>query len=210
MKEFAEKLKIEISNGLPGIEVQWALASSDRMMKGFPRFARDDSKAAAVMILLYRKDGLIHTVFIQRPAYDGVHGGQISFPGGKKEASDPDLIHTAIREASEEIGVNSSEINVISTLTPLYIPVSNIIVTPVIGWTEKQPVFTRQEEEVVFIIEADIRTLINPSIIKIKPFEIRGEMIDIKYFDYKDNVIWGATAMILHELFTILRRGNFF
>jgi hypothetical protein len=49
----------------------------------------------------------------------------------------------------------------------------------------------------------------NPSTIKIKPFEIRGEMIDIKYFDYKDNVIWGATAMILHELFTIFKRAHF-
>jgi hypothetical protein len=88
--------------------------------------------------------------------------------------------------------------------------VSNIIVTPVIGWMEKQPVFIRQEEEVVFIIEADIETLLNPAIIKLKPFEIRGEIIDIKYFDYKDNVIWGATAMILHELLTILRRGDFF
>ncbi len=209
MKEFAEKLRIEISKGLPGTEVQWALASSDRMIKGFPRFPQENSKAAAVMILLYPKDNLIHTAFIQRPVYDGVHGGQISFPGGKKEDADSDLIYTAIREASEEIGVNSSQINIIATLTPLYIPVSNIIVTPVVGWMEKQPVFTRQEEEVVFIIEADIRTLMNPSIIKIKPFEIRGEMIDIKYFDYKDNMIWGATAMILHELFTVLRRGNF-
>jgi 8-oxo-dGTP pyrophosphatase MutT (NUDIX family) len=210
MKGFAEKLKIEISKGLPGTDVQWAMASSDRMVKGFPRFPGKDSKAAAVMILLYPKDDLIHTVFIQRPSYDGVHGGQISFPGGKKEPSDPDLIHTAIREASEETGVNSSEINVINTLTPLFIPVSNIIVTPVAGWMERQPVFECQEDEVVFIIEADIRTLIDPSIIKTKPLEIRGEMLDIKYFDYKNNVIWGATAMILHELFTILRRGNFF
>jgi hypothetical protein len=62
---------------------------------------------------------------------------------------------------------------------------------------------------VVFIIEADIKTLIDPSSIKIKSFQIRGDMIDIKYFDYKSNVIWGATAMILHELFIILRRGNF-
>jgi 8-oxo-dGTP pyrophosphatase MutT (NUDIX family) len=209
MKEFAEKLKKEISSGLPGTQVQWALASSDRMVKGFPREPRTDSQEAAVMILLFPVEGSIHTAFIQRPSYDGVHGGQISFPGGKKEASDPDLINTAIRETSEEIGVNSFEINVINTLTPLYIPVSNIIVTPVVGWMEKQPVFIRQEEEVVFIIEADIKTLLNPAIIKIKPFEIRGEMVDIKYFDYKDNVIWGATAMILHELFTILRRGNF-
>jgi 8-oxo-dGTP pyrophosphatase MutT (NUDIX family) len=210
MKEFAEKLKIEISNGLPGTKVQWSLASSDRMIKGFPIFPREDSIAAAVMIILYPKNDLIYTVFIQRPEYDGVHGGQISFPGGKKEISDPDLIHTAIRESSEEIGVIPSEINVISTLTPLYIPVSNIIVTPVVGWMKNEPIFTRQKEEVVFIIEADISTLINPSIMKTKPFEIRGEMIDIKYFDYKNFVIWGATAMILHELFTILRRGNFF
>jgi 8-oxo-dGTP pyrophosphatase MutT (NUDIX family) len=209
MRKFAYKLKEEILTGLPGTEIQWSLASSDRMIKGFPRFPKADSKEAAVIILLYPKDGSIHTVFIQRPVYDGVHGGQISFPGGKKESSDPDLIHTAIREASEEIGVNSNEINVIATLTPLYIPVSNIIVTPVVGWMEKQPVFSRQEEEVVFIIEADIKTLIKPSTIKVKPFEIRGEMIDIKYFDYLDNVIWGATAMILHELFVIIRRGHF-
>jgi len=210
MKEFVEKLRIEISRGLPGTQVQWALASSDRMVKGFPREPRADSYEAAVMILLYPVNGSVHTALIQRPSYDGVHGGQISFPGGKKEASDTDLIQTALRETSEEIGVNTSEINVINKLTPLYIPVSNIIVTPVVGWIESQPVFNRQEEEVAFIIEADIKKLLNPDIIKIKPFEIRGEMIDIKYFDYNDNVIWGATAMILHELFTILRRGNFF
>jgi 8-oxo-dGTP pyrophosphatase MutT (NUDIX family) len=209
MKEFAEKLKIEISKGLPGTDVQWAMASSDRMIKGFPRFPRENSKSAAVMILLYPKDDLIYTVFIQRPSYDGVHSGQISFPGGKKEASDPDLIHTAIRESSEEIGVNSSKINVINTLTPLFIPVSNIIVTPVVGWMEKQPVFKPKKDEVVFIIEADIKTLMDTSILKIKPFKIGNEIIDIKYFDYKDNVIWGATAMILHELFVIFRRGDF-
>jgi 8-oxo-dGTP pyrophosphatase MutT (NUDIX family) len=151
---------------------------------------------------------LIHTTFIQRPAYDGVHGGQISFPGGKKESSDSDLIFTSLRETSEEIGVDPSEISVIGTLTPLYIPVSNILVTPVVGWTKKQPDFIRQEKEVVFIIEADLKTLRDPSIIKIKPFEIRGEMIEIKYFAIKDHVIWGATSMILNELLTILKKGK--
>jgi 8-oxo-dGTP pyrophosphatase MutT (NUDIX family) len=209
MNRFANKLKEEISKGLPGTEVQWALASSDRMIKGFPRIPKEDSKAAAVMILLYPKQNLIHTVFIQRPEYDGVHGGQISFPGGKQEVSDPDLTYTALRETSEEIGVDPSEINVISELTPLYIPVSNIVVTPILGWLEKRPVFKRQEDEVVYIIEADLRSLIDPSAQKIKPFEIRGSLIDIKYFDYKGNVIWGATAMIFHELLTILNTGSF-
>ena len=209
MKDFAEKLRIEISNGLPGTEIQWVMASSDRLIKGFPKNPGEDSKAAAVMILLYPKNNIIHTAFIQRPEYDGVHGGQISFPGGKKEPSDPDLIFTSIRETTEEIGIISSEINVISTLTPLYIPVSNIIVTPVVGWMENQPAFISKKDEVDHIIEADIKTLIDPSVIRIKPFKIRGEMIDIKYFDYKDNIIWGATAMMLHELLTIIRRGDF-
>jgi 8-oxo-dGTP pyrophosphatase MutT (NUDIX family) len=209
MQKFAERLKTEISKGLPGTEVQWFLASSDRMIKGFPVTPQNDSKAAAIMILLYPKNAGVYTVFIQRPEYDGIHSGQISFPGGKKEDSDIDLIQTAIRETSEEIGVVSTEIKIISSLTPLYIPVSNTLVTPVVGWLEKEPVFKPQEKEVVFIIEANIRTLLDPSIIKTKPFEIRGEMIDIKYFDYQNNTIWGATAMILHELFTLMRRGNF-
>ena len=209
LKDFANRLRQEISKGLPGTEVQWALASSDRMIRDFPRTPRQDSKKAAVMILLYPVENKVHTAFIQRPEYDGVHGGQISFPGGKKERSDPDLIYTAIREASEEVGADMAGINVISTLTPLYIPVSNIVVTPVVGWMEKQPEFKRQEEEVVFIIEADLKTLLNPATIKTKPFEIRGEIIDIKYFAYKNHVIWGATAMILYELITIFRDGNF-
>jgi 8-oxo-dGTP pyrophosphatase MutT (NUDIX family) len=209
MRDFAHKLGIEMSKGLPGTQIQWAMASSDRMIKGFPRIPRNDSKAAAVMILLYAVNDLVYTAFIQRPEYDGVHGGQISFPGGKQESADPDLTHTAVREASEEVGVDPGEIKIVGRLTDLYIPVSNIVVTPVVGWLETRPDFRRQEEEVVFIIEADLKTLMDPSTIKIKPFEIRGEMIDIKYFDYKDNVIWGATAMILNELLTILKRTSF-
>jgi 8-oxo-dGTP pyrophosphatase MutT (NUDIX family) len=209
MDNFISRLKNEIFKGLPGTEVQWALASSDRMLRGFPRAPKEDTKEAAVLILLYPIDNLIYTVFIQRPEYIGVHGGQISFPGGKKEESDPDLISTALREASEEIGVIPSEVRVITSLTPLYIPVSNNIVTPVIGWMEKNPEFIRQENEVVFIIEADIKTLLDPSSIKIKPFNIRGEMVEIKYFDYKNHVIWGATAMILYELLIIFKRGDF-
>ena len=107
-------------------------------------------------------------------------------------------------------GVDPSKVNVIDTLTPLFIPVSNMIVTPVIGWINKKPLFIHQPEEVVFLIDADLKKLLDPRIVKVKPFEIRGEMIDVKYFDYEGNTIWGATAMILHELLIILRRGCFF
>lgn len=119
MKSFADKLKYEILKGLPGPDVQWQMASSDRMIRNFPRSPGKDAKVAAVLILLYPDNGSIYTVFIQRPEYDGVHGGQISFPGGKQEPSDENIIQTAIREAHEEIGADPAKISVIGTLTPL-------------------------------------------------------------------------------------------
>jgi 8-oxo-dGTP pyrophosphatase MutT (NUDIX family) len=205
---FKDSLRKEIEKGLPGTDVQWALASSDRLVRDFPRVSRKDSASAAVLILLYPESGKIHTAFIQRPEYNGVHGGQISFPGGKWEPGDENLTCTALREASEETGINPADVEIIGILTPLFIPVSNIAVTPVIGWTGKKPLFTPEKTEVVFIIEANLEPFLNYSILKKGPFEIRGEKIEIKYFDYNGHVIWGATAMILHEILTLIKRAN--
>ena len=127
------------------------------MTRDFPRTPGKDARAASVLILLYPMNDSVYTVFMQRPDYNGVHGGQISFPGGKQEPSDKDPIHTALREAQEETGADPGQIRVIGTLTPLFIPVSNTIVTPVVAWTDKKPLFTHQEEEVVFLFDADIR-----------------------------------------------------
>jgi 8-oxo-dGTP pyrophosphatase MutT (NUDIX family) len=206
MNSFPVILKNELLKPLPGTDVQWKMASSDRMIRDFPRVPGPDARVAAVLILLYPDTGSVHTVFMQRHNYDGVHGGQISFPGGKKEDSDKDIIHTAIREAEEETGIDPEGISVLGTLTPLFIPVSNMIVTPVVGWTEKMPDFKHQPEEVVFLIDAELKRFLDPSMLKINPFEIRGEKINVKYFDYEGNVIWGATAMILNELLTIIKR----
>ena len=210
MDNFSTSLKDEILKGLPGTDEQWQMASSDRFIKNFPRFPGKDARVAAVLILLYPHKGTVWTVFMQRPDYNGVHGGQISFPGGKQEAIDNDVIETAFREANEEIGVIKEKINIIGKLTPLFIPVSNMIVTPVIGWTNEKPMYNYISDEVAFLIEADLKTLLDPSIVKSKPFEIRGELVDIKYFDYKGYTIWGATAMILHELLILIIRGGFF
>jgi 8-oxo-dGTP pyrophosphatase MutT (NUDIX family) len=207
---FASSLKTEILKGLPGTDVQWQMASSDRFIKNFPRLPGKDARIAAVLILLYPNNGSICTVLMQRPDYNGVHGGQISFPGGKQEQEDSDVIQTALREAYEEIGVDPSKVNIIGILTPLFIPVSNIIVTPVAGWLNEKPLYNIKSDEVVFLFEADLKKILDPSLVKSKPFEIRGEKVEIKYYDYNGNSIWGATAMILHELLIIIRRGGFF
>ncbi len=205
---FKEILKIEISKGLPGTEVQWAMASSDRLVKDFPRVPRSDSAVAAVLILLYPENRNVHTIFIQRPEYNGVHGGQISFPGGKREPGDIDLTATALREAAEETGIIPGKVVILGILTPLFIPVSNIVVTPVVGWTENKPDLIPEKNEVVFIIEADLGSFLDHTIIRTRPFDIRGEKINIRYFDYNGHVIWGATSMIFNELLTIIKRAD--
>jgi 8-oxo-dGTP pyrophosphatase MutT (NUDIX family) len=210
MNSAAERLKAEIIKGLPGTEVQWEMASLDRVFLSFPRIPRNDTGKAAVLILLYQFKGLVRTVFIQRPKYNGVHSGQISFPGGRAEPADKGLIETALREAKEEVGIDPSRISVLGTLTPLFIPVSNMLVTPVLGWTDVRPEFRIRKEEVVFLIEGELYKFLNPAIVKTKPFEVRGEMRDLKYFDYKGYVIWGATAMMLNELLIIFKRSGIF
>jgi 8-oxo-dGTP pyrophosphatase MutT (NUDIX family) len=210
MNRFADNLKQEIQKGLPGTEVQWEMASSDRMIRNFPRTPGKDARVAAVLILLYPHKGSVYTVFMQRHDYNGVHGGQISFPGGKQEPLDENIIQTAVREAEEETGIDPGEISITGTLTPLFIPVSNMIVTPVVAWSNKKPLFSHQTEEVLFLFEADIRKFYDPAIVKVKPLKIGSESINVKYFDYEGNMIWGATAMILHELLIILKRGGFF
>ena len=180
MERFPELLKNEIAKGLPGTEVQWQMASSDRMVRNFPRTPGKDARAASVLILLYPYKGSVYTVFMQRPDYNGVHGGQISFPGGKQEPSDENAIQTAIREAEEETGVNPEEITILGTLTPLFIPVSNTLVTPVVAWINEKPVFSHQAEEVVFLFDADIRRFYDPDIIKTKPVKIGSEIIRCK------------------------------
>lgn len=186
------------------------MSSYDRMRMNFPGKPGNDTKEASVLILLYPHKKSVFTVFMQRPEYKGVHSGQISFPGGKKELSDEDPIQTALREAKEETGVNPGLLKILGTLTPLFIPVSNTVVTPVVAWMGKKPLLRRQEEEVVFLFDADIRRFYDPSIVKYKPLKIRSETLTVKYFDYEGNMIWGATAMIFSELLAIIGRGGFF
>ncbi len=186
------------------------MASSDRMIKNFPRSRRGDSKLAAVLILLYPVDDTIYTLFIRRPEYNGVHSGQISFPGGKKEKGDSNITDTALRETCEEIGICDEELIILGTLTPLFIPVSNIEVTPVVASCIKRPYIKPDREEVVFVIEARLSDFLKDNIVKERPMAVRGETLDVKYYDYKGHIIWGATAMILHELLVVMKREGIY
>lgn len=205
---FTRDLQAALGKPLPGTDIQWEMASSDRMIKNFPRKKRSDSKLAAVLILLYPVNNKIFTLFIQRPVYDGVHSGQISFPGGKMEEEDRGLTDTAIREACEEVGLCRDKLDILGSLTPLFIPVSNIEVSPIIAFCKIHPSFTPDDQEVVDLIEVPLAGFFKPGIVQEKPMIVRDEQLDMKYYNYNGKVIWGATAMILHELLVIIENYN--
>ncbi|MCA1757824.1 MAG: CoA pyrophosphatase [Bacteroidales bacterium] len=184
------------------------MASSDRRIKAFPRSGGPESRQGAVMILLYPHMGTLFTLFMQRPVYQGVHSGQISFPGGKREGADINLTETALRETEEETGISRNDIEILGSLTPLHIPVSNITVTPVVGYIPYRPVFTPQKSEVVCLIEAEMEFFAGATGVKETEMEIMETPVMVRYHDFNGHVIWGATAMILHELIVVMERAS--
>jgi len=203
---FIKSLESALGKDLPGTDVQWEMASSERRIENYPRHKKKGSQLAAVLMLLYPYMDDIYTVFIQRPLYEGVHSGQISFPGGKMEEGDRSLVETASREACEEISLCDNELLILGMLTPLYIPVSDIEASPVVAFCNYKPDLAPDKNEVVSIIEARLKDFLDPGIIKEKLMKIRDEEIMVKYFDHNGLVIWGATAMMLYELLVILER----
>ncbi|MFT6148189.1 MAG: 8-oxo-dGTP pyrophosphatase MutT (NUDIX family), partial [Saprospiraceae bacterium] len=130
------------SNDLPGRVAQHDMAHGARKtwLNHYKR--PENAKVAATLTLLYPKQNQWHVALMERVSHaKDKHGGQVSFPGGKAEKSDVDLKYTALREAEEELGIPKSEVNILGQMTELYIPVSNFLVYPFIGFTKKAPDF---------------------------------------------------------------------
>jgi len=159
-----------------------------------------------VLILLYPYENKPNVVFMKRVTDNTPHSGQISFPGGRFESADKSLQITALRETEEELGISASEIEIIGHLTPLEIQVSNVEVRPFVGVAYKKPRFKPNPEEVDYLIEVNLKDLLDPGIIEKKVEFIREIEIEIPYYNIRDNHVWGATAMILSEFLDIL--GN--
>lgn len=158
-----------------------------------------DHKKAAVLMLFYPdNNNNTRMVLILRNKYNGVHSNQISFPGGKMEKEDENLELTALRETYEEIGVKSSSINVVNKLSSVYIPPSNFKVQPFVGFSENNLVFKADKKEVSAIITPLFEELINSKIVKSKVL-VNGTTQLVPSYLIDNQVLWGATAMMVYE-----------
>jgi 8-oxo-dGTP pyrophosphatase MutT (NUDIX family) len=203
-----KSIENEISNPLPGRVVQLKMSSIQRLREMIDQSQINSGIKSSVLILLYPSGAdEISMVLIQRPSYEGVHGGQISLPGGRSEEKDLDLKETALREAHEEIGIDPGKVTTIGVLSDLYIPPSNYLVLPFLGYTMERPQFKPDAQEVAGIIEIKLKDLLNEDNIKHKEIYVRpGLTVYGPCFEIDNHTIWGATAMILNEFKEILKR----
>jgi len=203
---FIEKLSKNIRGPLPGEETHLPLeAFSAKYLDLKPN---KQTRKSAVLILLYPSANEIYFPLIVRSLYDGFHSGEVGFPGGRYELTDEDLIQTALREANEEIGLNTGDVKILGTLTEIFIGPSNFFVLPVVGYLPYRPEFLPDDREVKDVLEVRLDYFLQPNSISSSVINIPGDIVRTPHYTLQDHKIWGATAKMINELLAVLSRDS--
>lgn len=161
---------------------------------------------AAVLIPIVMHGAEPTLLMTQRTAHLNDHGGQISFPGGRMEATDASSVETALRETEEEIGLDRSHVEVIGTL-PDYATITGYLVTPVVALVHPPFELKADPFEVAEIFEVPLRFLMDGMNHQRRTIDFPKELGRRSFYSmpYERYFIWGATAGMLRNLFHFLR-----
>ena len=208
-KFFTEDTIQSLENALkepkPGLDAQLMMMPHPRPGNQLYSEVEDTCVKAGVLILLYPWKDRLHVVFTRRTDRVDFHQAQISFPGGQQE-QDESFKEAALREAHEEVNISPESVRILGELTPLYVPPSNYCVYPVVAFSNSRPDFRPSEHEVEEVIEVPLNHLLNPENIRRETWHYKGRDIEVPFYSFKEDKIWGATAMILAELLDLLNR----
>ena len=162
------------------------------------------SRVAAALVLLYPIRRQVHLVLTRRAGTLDQHAGQVSLPGGAVDG-DETVEAAALREAREEIGLETTDLRIIGQLSALYIPVSNYALHPVVAVLDRRPALVPATAEVAHILEIPLDELRDPKRLR-QGRRWRGDdAITVPYFELQGERVWGATAMVLGELLHVMR-----
>jgi 8-oxo-dGTP pyrophosphatase MutT (NUDIX family) len=166
--------------------------------------------AASVLVPLVERDGGLTVLLTQRTAHLRDHAGQISFPGGRAESDDEDVVATALREAEEEVGLARRHVHVIGSM-PEYRTVTFFDVTPVVALVRPPFALALDAHEVADAFEVPLAFLMTPANHQRHLFELEGyrrEFLSMPWPRPDGNgepyFIWGATAAMLRNLYRFL------
>ncbi|MBX7212930.1 MAG: CoA pyrophosphatase [Thermoflexales bacterium] len=197
---FCARTRAALAAPLPGFAAQREMMPPGRVVPPDLSGAR----IGAVLVLLYPVQDAPTVILTLRSDQLDRHRGQVSFPGGRRDPTDPDLTAAALRETREELGVDDGALTVLGALTPLYIPPSNYLIHPFVAAAPARPTFTPNPGEVAGLIEVGLDDLRAPYTrgVAAMPITRNGttEILQMPHFVVGPHRVWGATAMVLCEL----------
>mgnify|MGYP006282583687 CR=1 FL=1 len=219
---FINYLYSKLQGPLPGLQAQLEMAplpdENPSQMRKMAAEGNSFTRNSSVLVLLCPPPGIEeepelrqntpHIVLTLRSQAIKHHGGQISFPGGKREA-DETPEQTALREAHEEIGLEPEQVKIVGRLTHLYVHKSNNDVQPVVGYVSRKPVFYPDEHEVAEAFTVSLDDLAHSDRLIKDTWILRDTPFTVPYWDIHPEVpLWGATAMMMSELLYLYRKSK--
>jgi len=200
-------LKETLKGELPGTRAHSKMLPPGRRLK-FVENELATVKQSSILLLLFPEGDHLYTCLTKRPRTMRYHPGQISFPGGKVEKEDLSAEMTALREAREEVGLDHTGIEILGKLSDLYVEVSKFSIQPFLAWADQKPDFVVDFGEVEELILFPVSDFVRNEVISETEMETVSGSLQVKYYPFNGEIVWGATAMILSELIEILKKQN--
>lgn len=199
----AAQLMERLRAPLPGLEAQMLMAPQPR--PGTERILDPnlECRSAGVLVLLYPGKTELQLVLTRRSESVNSHQGQISFPGGATETGETSR-DAAVREAWEELAIRPETLTLLGKLSPLYIPPSGFCIYPTVAYTDERPDFLPSPDEVAEVIEVPVAQFLAPRTRRVENWQRRGQPTKVPLYQVGPHKVWGATAMVLCELASLL------
>lgn len=180
-------------------------AFENRLLKAISRRSKIRLPAeglitAAVLAPLFEKNGAPHVLLTKRSDQVEHHRGEISFPGGKLDPTDRDEEHCALRETSEEVGIETGDVRVLGELDDFYTVATRFRVSPFVGIIPYPYEFKTNEREIAGLLAVPLEVFFDPNRRSEDIWIFRGEEIQVVSYKWNGHNIWGATARIIKHM----------